>query len=579
MCSEPRHRETAGFAGLLHNGAVQADETLDEVAGALIYALGGDDWWLARRTVVDAYQQTGVDSADELYGALTELRYAVLAALDAGEPELAPADLPSWRKRLRGLLAGGPELGQHLRDGWAGNPAADLVRVSGKTDTDEGDVLRKADLARALVRLDSALRTSGPFSSMLPAPDPSRPRPAEEAAVVAGEALEAFRRLAARDPSRRPDLLRALLLRCASLVRLFDNEDAAAVGLEALALYRSTGTTACDPQLAATFTTLGRRLPEYDMRAEACELLATATEAHRRLAAREPGRYRPQLADTLVELFYTEQRPGEKLAAIEEAVAERRTLAAADQTAWGHAYGDALGLLRECHMTDGDTERAAEVAGEAVEVYRQLADTDPAKYRSWLASARSDHGYHLLSLSRDEEAAAELRLAADDYRRVAEEPGRDDSMLGEAQRLLGTALWQLGQRTESLQEAAGSLAIFRRLAQEFPAGYHWRVGDGANDLACHLSEVGRHAEALAVSAEAVAAQRRARAAGAVELALALWTFAEVREAAGEELPRAVIALEEAVPAWRELARADPEAHDDHLAQILALQAKLVSAGT
>jgi hypothetical protein len=554
---------------------VHADETSDEVAGTLIDALGGDDWWLARRTVVDLYRQAGVDSADEVYGALTELRYTILVALDAGEPECAPADLPSWRERLRGLLAGGPELGQQLRDGWAGNPAADLLRVSGTAGADTDDVLREADLARALVRLDSTMRTSGPLS-MPPAPNRSSARPAEEAAVVAGEALEAYRRSAAGDPSRRPDLLRALLLRCASLLRLFENEDAAAVGLEALALYRSTGTTTCDPQLAATFYTLGRRLPEYDLRTEACELLAIAAEAHRRLTVREPDRYRPRLADTLVELYHAEQRPDEALAAIEEAVAERRILAAADQTAWGHAYGDALGLLRECHMTDGHTERAAEVAGEAVEVYRQLADIDPAKYRSWLASARSDHGYDLLSLGRNEEAAAELRLAVDDYRRVAEEPGRDDGMVGEARRLLGTALWGSGQRTESLRETAGSLAIFRRLAQESPASYDWRVGDGANTLACHLSEVGRHAEALAASAEAVAAQRRARAGGAVELALALWTFAEVREAAGEELRQAVAALEESVSAWRELARADREAYADSLAQILALQAKLDS---
>ncbi|MFD0480064.1 tetratricopeptide repeat protein [Nonomuraea thailandensis] len=77
----------------------------------------------------------------------------------------------------------------------------------------------------------------------------------------------------------------------------------------------------------------GIRLSELDRAAEALVAEQEAVTIYRRLAAIEPGTFRPLLADALASIgvtFSELDRPADALAAEHEAVSIRRELAAAD---------------------------------------------------------------------------------------------------------------------------------------------------------------------------------------------------------------------------------------------------------
>jgi hypothetical protein len=88
--------------------------------------------------------------------------------------------------------------------------------------------------------------------------------------------------------------------------------------------------------------------------------------------------------------------------------------------------------------------------------------------------------------------------------------------------------------------------------------------------------LGRHTEALAATAEAVQARRSWPATAAASLAFTLWTYAEVRLAARDELPQAISATTEAATIYRTLAATGPAAYHDELRQVLAMSDDLAA---
>lgn len=159
----------------------------------------------------------------------------------------------------------------------------------------------------------------------------------------------------------------------------------------------------------------------------------------------------------------------------------------------------------------------------------------------------SDLGYLHLELGDPARAVEQLRTAVELGRRLAAaDPAMNDS--------LAAAMQNLAQATATLGEDAMPLlteivGLLRPLEEAAPGTHRIDLAKVLNNLAMALMRAGRQREAMAAAAEAVALSRAAAEedpATLGQVALNLWTFAEVRLAAAEELPEALAAIEESI---------------------------------
>ncbi|MBF9133894.1 hypothetical protein I0C86_33905 [Plantactinospora sp. S1510] len=91
-------------------------ESIAVAAGTtLVGALAGDGWPAARAEVVAFWRRVRADEADAVADDLAELRAEVLAARQAGDPELERALVEIWQRRFQELLRPDPELAGELR--------------------------------------------------------------------------------------------------------------------------------------------------------------------------------------------------------------------------------------------------------------------------------------------------------------------------------------------------------------------------------------------------------------------------------------------------------------------------------
>jgi tetratricopeptide (TPR) repeat protein len=522
---------------------------------------------------VDWVRQQLPDRADVTHAALAELRCELLDRSANADDGGTAADLrASWRERLFGLLDIAPRLADPLRELVRRN-LAELTPV---------EIMRRAadgpDVARALVRFDQAMR-SDVMAVLGPASTTSM-RPVEEAVVVAGEAVETYRRLSAADPPRHEaDLVRALLTLTSALLDAWEIEQAATVGAELLAVRGRRGdVTGGSPAwdealLAGTFVTLGDRLRDWDRAADVLTFLRAGVGAYRRLAEADPARFRRPLSDALVTLHYAAYRDREGLVAIEEAVDLCRELAVADPAAHLTAFGEALDLLGDALIEGGDNERLAAVAGAKIEVYRRLIAVDAASHAPDLASALSDRGRALAHDERYEEAVLCLTEAVQVERRMPAPPDGWRPSLANSLRLLSIALWELGRQDEAVSTALEGIEVDRSGLAGHPGADHEPLASACTGVGFYLSQLGRHSEALAATAESVQTYRRGLGGTAADLAFALWTFAEARLSAGRELDEASTAIDEAVAIYQELSADLPE-HQSDLEQVIAMRADI-----
>jgi tetratricopeptide (TPR) repeat protein len=544
----------------------------DAAAAQLVTAMAGDEqWWVARIMLVYWVRQQLPDRADATHAALAELRCEMLNR-SAGDGGIAADLRASWRERLFGLLDIEPRLADPLRE-LVRRDLAELTPVEIMHRVADGP-----DLARALVRFDQAMR-SDVMRSLGPASTTSM-RPVEEAVVVAGEAVEAYRRLSAADPPRHgADLLRALLMLTSALLDAWEIEQAAAVGAELLAMREhqgdaTDGSLAWDEALLArTIVTLGERLRDWDRAADVLAFLRAGVGAYRRLAEADTARFRRPLSDALVTLHYAAYLDREGLVAIEEAVDLRRELAVADPASHLTAFGEALGLLGDALSSGGDNERLAVVAGEKIEVYRRLVAVDAATHDPALASALSDRGRALANEERYEEAVLCLTEAVQIERRMPAPPDGWHPSLANSLHLLSVSLWELGRQDEAVSTALEGIEVDRNGLAGHPSADHEPLALACNNVGFYLSQLGRHPEALAATAESVQTYRQGLGGTAADLAFALWTFAEARLAAGRELDEASTAIDEAVAIYEELSANLPE-HQDDLEQVIAMRADI-----
>jgi len=220
----------------------------------------------------------------------------------------------------------------------------------------------------------------------------------------------------------------------------------------------------------------------------------------------------------------------------------------------------------------GRREEALAPSQEAVATYRQLAVANPAHVPD-LALSLTNLGALLSALGQREEALTPAEEATDLYRRSVE-VDRTTHLPGLAAALtnLGALLSRLGRREEALALTEEAVASYRRLAEADPAGRLPDLAMSLTNLGKHLSELGRREEAATASQEATDLYRRLVAANPAaylpDLALSLTNFSAFLFGLGRR-EEALAPGEEAVTTYRRLAASKPAAHLPDLARSLS----------
>jgi tetratricopeptide (TPR) repeat protein len=249
--------------------------------------------------------------------------------------------------------------------------------------------------------------------------------------------------------------------------------------------------------------------------------------------------------------------------------------------------GDSLGLrarwltwLGTMLSQTGRWAEALPVTRQAVEIYRNLAGTNPDRYRPDLAMSLSNLSNRFSELGQPaeglpaEQEAVEIRRAL-----AAVYPDRYRSDLADSLSNLGVRFSELGRPAEALPAAEEAVEIYRELATAYPDRYRPDLADLLSNLGVRFWELGRPAEALAPAEEAVEIYRELAAANpdryrfylAGSLAnLALWFWALGRP------DEALSSIQEAVEIRRELAATYPNRYRPDLANSLSSLGALLS---
>ncbi|MGH3841588.1 MAG: tetratricopeptide repeat protein [Pseudonocardiaceae bacterium] len=212
-----------------------------------------------------------------------------------------------------------------------------------------------------------------------------------------------------------------------------------------------------------------------------------------------------------------------------------------------------------------DRDIAAAVLTTRLTPHRLATTPDPAD-RARLYSVL---GYRLSHAGQRKQALAATVEAVEIYRRLAQtNPATVEPDLATALHNLGMTLSNLGRREDALATTAEAVEIYRRLAQTNPATVEPDLARALNNLGIRLSNLGQLEDALAATVEAVEIRRRLAqtnpAAYEPDLARGLWSFAWVRVAGQTELPQALTAAEESVVLYDGLAQRRPQAYTNDL---------------
>src|SRR5580658_7260228 len=261
----------------------------------------------------------------------------------------------------------------------------------------------------------------------------------------------------------------------------------------------------------------------------------------------------------------------------------------------GIAIGQAL--LREADLDDrersvilnnlsirlretGDETAALGAIEEAVAIRRRLAAADPARFEPDLATSLGNLS-NCLSAAGDETAAlGAIEAAVAIFRRLAAaNPARLEPDLAKSLGNLSNRLSAAGDETAALGAIEAAVAIFRRLAAANPARFEPDLATSLNNLSVRLSAARDEAAALAATEAALAIRRRLATANPArfepDLAQSLNNLSHDKSTAGDETA-ALAAIEAAVAIRRRLAAANPARFGRDLANSLSQQERLLA---
>jgi hypothetical protein len=220
----------------------------------------------------------------------------------------------------------------------------------------------------------------------------------------------------------------------------------------------------------------------------------------------------------------------------------------------------------------GQRHDAVTSAEEAAELYRRLAQANPAIYLADFVASLNNVGAFLSGLGRREEALALAQEAtAICHRLIDVNPADYAPNLALSLNNLSTFLSNLGRHDEALVPAEKASALYRWLADANSAAYLPNLAASLENVGGRLSSLGRHDEALASAEEASALYRRLTDANPAAylpgLALSLSNMGELLSRLGRR-EEALAPVEEAVAIRRRLAEINPSAYLPNLAMSL-----------
>jgi tetratricopeptide (TPR) repeat protein len=217
----------------------------------------------------------------------------------------------------------------------------------------------------------------------------------------------------------------------------------------------------------------------------------------------------------------------------------------------------------------GDRIGALRADKEATEMYRRLAEAQPATFEPYLALSLNNvavdlgrMGDHVGALPAIEEAVAIRRELA------KREPAAFEPHLAASLNNLSNVLRGIGDRGGALHAIEDAAEIYRRLAEARPAEYEPDLAMSLNNLSSQLSDTGRRDAALRSIKEGAEIHRRLAeaqpAAYEPDLAASLENLSSRLSEMGDR-DGALRAIEEAVEIRHRLAQAQPTAYEPDLA--------------
>ena len=275
-------------------------------------------------------------------------------------------------------------------------------------------------------------------------------------------------------------------------------------------------------ELALMLSNLGTDLGDRGRVAEALEPVDEAIGIWRRLAARDPRRWRPELARSARDRGRFLARLGradDALASLQESVDLFRFAAAADLSLLP-ALDGAFSQLADTSAELGRPGDAVAALRQEVDFYADLAVVNAAQVRPYLAGAFSTLGLALAQLGRHEDALGAAQQAIGIFRACRSELAAQQE-ISEAMTEIG-ALYQAGRgadaraATERLVRSHPRLADVGQLVNVNPGAVSAQqvaVTDGGLAGALYLAgdelaQLGRYQEALAPAEETVTILRR-----------------------------------------------------------------------
>lgn len=269
-------------------------------------------------------------------------------------------------------------------------------------------------------------------------------------------------------------------------------------------------------------------------RDEALVATAEALTLQRKLVEVEPAEHLPDLARTLNSLSVYSWSMGRTsdLAASQESVDLRRRLAEADP-AQRDVMARSLSNLGAYLGDIGRYDDALTAVEEAVELFRDLADTDTGAGLADLAAGSHNLARALGAVGRWDEAVAAGQEAVTLYRRLARDrPATYSADLGKALNNLAVGMTEVGKRPDAVALLDEAIDLFRRVSEANTSSFLPDLAGALRNRAVDLRELDRLDESLAAAQEAVVLNTQislTRAGHLGKLAKSLVTLADVLE--------------------------------------------------
>ncbi|GAB3002946.1 tetratricopeptide repeat protein [Saccharothrix stipae] len=363
--------------------------------------------------------------------------------------------------------------------------------------------------------------------------------------------------------------------------------DAGIARLETVRVDHHLSKTIDPAERAHLQVTLAKRLSNAGRHAAALVRAKTALKLYEGLDVSHPARLLGigQASNNCA--VWSEQlgRPRKALEHAARAVDAYRTLAAVDANHLPH-LATALDVHAGQLAQHGRGAEAVLLAGEAVDIQRDLVDTDPETHRPNLANRLINQGLLLSQQGRYAEALPPTREAVEIYRDLiaADRPAHLPE-LATALANFGTRLAEVGRPSEALAPTEEAVDIRRELSEVNPAAHRADLAMVLNNYALRLAGIGRSEDALRIIEMCLAHYRtlakRNPAAHRPDLARALHNYA-IRLSALSRAEEALVASAEALTIYRALADNHPAVFAPDVALALVnhgLQLMVLKRGT